>query len=336
MHNCITWRKTYDMQLIKKIRKAVSPVFIQDITWEMRHKLTAKPSVPNLTWALPNDISTRLHIKWPKSYSWPHADKWLKTMRQGLKEHVALSIEDIKQPKGTKASIIFNYKGEDFPIIIDYSDYMPADEELANNSHIYFKMQHSKSGYSSNKIVPGGYIPNDSSLYQYLPTLWHKTITNPKFEAYGRFGTKTGGDIRREAMQLLTSQKKFKFHGSDGTFVRYSRFLRESTNSSVVIDLPGNGDLCFRLIDYMAIGCCIVAPEHSVVLHTPLEHQTHIHFCNKNLADFIDSCVFYLKNENERLRLKSNSREFFMKYLHRTQLSAYYIYNFLQSIKELK
>ncbi|MDD2941953.1 MAG: hypothetical protein PHC51_03200 [bacterium] len=319
---------------LSKLYKAASLGVLRDRTWECIRRFDPGVGIRPLTWPLADDLRNRLTVLWPRSYSWAHADKWLCTIRAGLNEHVPLHLTDICQPEGTKVRLLFRFDKNIYPVIIDYSDYIPADELLANNSMLYFKMQFSSLGYNSSKIVPGGYVPNDQALYRYLHYLRRFSgRQSPIFEVYGRFGVKTGGQKRKNALELLNGQSCFTYFSGNGRFVRYSRFLREAVQARVVIDLPGNGDLCFRLVDYLAIGACVISPEHSVVLHVPLEHRKHVHFCRPNLSDFLDSCLFYLDNDDARLELRKNSHEFFMRYLHRTQLGSYYLHKFLVTLE---
>jgi hypothetical protein len=39
----------------------------------------------------------------------------------------------------------------------------------------------------------------------------------------------------------------------------YTQYLREIADSRVCIDLPGEGPFTYRLVEYLAIGSCIIA-----------------------------------------------------------------------------
>jgi hypothetical protein len=93
------------------------------------------------------------------------------------------------------------------------------------------------------------------------------------------------------------------------------------------VDLPGNGPFCFRLIDYLALGSCIVAPHHGCKLHVPLEHEKNIMFVKKDLSDLVATCQSVLSDKNLQQELCAGSANFFDSYLHRDQLISYYLYN---------
>jgi hypothetical protein len=86
---------------------------------------------------------------------------------------------------------------------------------------------------------------------------------------YGRFNLSPSAETRGWAVSLLREQKAFTYKG--GTeFRRYLECLVEVAEAKVCIDLPGYGDFCFRLIDYLAIGSCVIGPRPSTRLHAPL------------------------------------------------------------------
>ena len=99
-------------------------------------------------------------------------------------------------------------------------------------------MQFLHDGFDEDSVVPGGFWPSWPSLYEYLSRL------------------------RR------SSRGTFSYQGGL-EMVRYSRYLAAAAQAKVGIDLPGLGDLCFRLIDYLAIGSCVIGPRPSTRLHTP-------------------------------------------------------------------
>jgi hypothetical protein len=109
------------------------------------------------------------------------------------------------------------------------------------------------------------------------------------------------------------------------TKVRYGSFLREVARSRICIDLPSYSPITFRLIDYLAIGCCVIGPPHQSRLHVPLEDRVHVVYCKPDYSDLEELCVHYLSHDVERRRLVEASRRFFDTYLRREQLAAYYL-----------
>ena len=132
---------------------------------------------------------------------------------------------------------------------------------------------------------------------------------------------------------MLSEQSAFGFTGSTQR-VRHGQSLREVAQAKICIDLPGNGDFCFRLIDYLAIGACIIGPAHRTVMHVPLVDREHLVHCEPDLSDLVSLCKRYLQDDDERRRMTSNARSYFDRYLHRDQLSAYYLHIALERAKE--
>jgi spore maturation protein CgeB len=125
-------------------------------------------------------------------------------------------------------------------------------------------------------------------------------------------------------VDLLQNQRRFHYEGSL-QIVRHSQSLHESAQAKVCIDLPGNGDFCFRLIDYLGIGACVVAAPHGTLLHVPLEEGKHIVYAKEDLSDLVELCQYYLEHEEQRSAIARASRDFFDRYLHRDQLAGYYL-----------
>ena len=112
-------------------------------------------------------------------------------------------------------------------------------------------------------VVPGGYVPARPHLGRDLPGLRHlRDRSDPLYDVYGRFGLSHATEYRRAAVQALQGQQRFAYEGSL-KILPYAAYLREAARSRVCLDLPGNGDMCHRLVDYLAIGCCGAAPRPS-------------------------------------------------------------------------
>src|SRR5690606_4568761 len=132
-------------------------------------------------------------------------------------------------------------------------DSVSLDPARAREVAVYFKLQHRKGGYGIDNVVPGGYVPASSEIYGYLPYL-RALRDRRRFrqDVAGRFGLQAAADVRRRAMGALAAQTRLSYGG--GAKLRYSRSLVEIATSRVCVDLPGNGPLCFRLVDYLAVG----------------------------------------------------------------------------------
>lgn len=252
---------------------------------------------------------------------------------QGLKRYVLFKKVNLPQPESPLVCFTLTVDGRSRLCVIDYSDYTPIDESHADKALVYFKMQYALEGYGRSNVIPGGYIPNDVNLYRYLPRL--RRIADrreSKYDVYGRFSLSFATEVRRKALFELTNQNKFLFEGS-AQRMRYSRFLREAAESKICIDLPGNGDFCFRLIDYLAVGACIVGPRHGCLLHKPLEDGVHLAYCEPDLSNLVELCEHYLAQPEKRERMRVESREYFDRYLRPEQLAAYYLSNCFSRIE---
>jgi hypothetical protein len=190
-------------------------------------------------------------------------------------------------------------------------------------------MQFSRSGYDDRRIVPGGYVTGTRDTYYYLEAL-RKTV--PSNDVSARFSLRFAGELRTRAVTMLTTQRFFRCDGGL-KLLRYSRFLESAAGSKVCVDLPGKGAFCFRLIDYLAVGTAIIAYPHANLLHVPLVNGEQIIWCREDLSDLVDLIRYYLERAGELTRLRTASREYFDRYLHRDQLAAYYlsyIFRFIQ------
>lgn len=141
-------------------------------------------------------------------------------------------------------------------------------------------------------------------------------------------------EVREKAVRLLNDQREFAYQGGLRK-VRYSQSLIEASRAKVCIDLPSNSDFCFRLIDYLSVGACIVGPRHGTMLPVPLEDGKHIAFTKPDLSDLVSLCRHYLEHPVEREAMRRNSREYFDSYLHREQLAAYYLSAFEQRLRRV-
>lgn len=290
------------------------------------------------TYNLDNQKLKLITINWPSVYQWNPARTWVCHTLEGFKRYVKVRFSNINQEFKGIVQISINYKNNNFPVAIDYSDYADRiDEVCLKMCAIYFKMQFLKEGYGNSKIKPGLFTPLSLSIYDYLPKFRRiRENKECKYEVYGRFSTEFALDIRKRALEILKGQKAFQFEG-DLKKIRYSRYLREVASSKICIDLPGNGDFCFRMIDYLAVGSCIIGFPPRTTLYPPLEDRKHIIYCQPDLSDLVDLCYYYLHNNKEREQIAKNSREYFDRYLHKYQLASFYLLHILKylSLTEL-
>ncbi len=295
---------------------------VTECYWRLRR---GAPAV-RATWRPDRRLLEASEFEWPFRYSWAPAAKWMEHVRMGLKGWVPVRRATLDQdyPGITLARLIVD--GRAYEIAFDYSDYPVINEECARRVLVYFKMQHPLGGFPGwSNVHPGGFVPASSMIYGGLPSLRRlRERCDFRWDVYGRFGLEGGAEVRSKALALLTDQTSFRFLGGAGR-VRYSRYLREVATAKVCIDLPGNGDLCFRLIDYLAVGACVIVVRPRNRLHVILEDRVHVAYVSPDLSDLLRTCEYYLDDPGERERLGRNARDFFDRYLHPHQLAGYYL-----------
>ena len=194
-------------------------------------------------------------------------------------------------------------------------------------------MQYLKTEYSDPKIIPGQFVPAGMELYWFLPSLSSlQKQQKYNYDVYGRFGSSFATEIRAKAVDLLKFQNKFEYAG-DLRIIRYSRYLKEISQSKICIDLPGNGPFCFRLIEYLALGTCIIGPPHTTTFYPPLKDGIHIKYCKPDLSDLIELCEYYLNHEKERISLAHGAKNYFDSYLNKDKLADYYLTNIIKALQ---
>jgi len=282
--------------------------------------------VKKLSWKLDDSWLKESTLYWPRQVPWPPALKWYEQLKKGFISHIKIETKDIPQPSG--ATLLLELKNGETktPFIIDIADSTEIKKVDTKTASLYFKMQYKNEGYSHSNVLAGGYLTGSSDVYHYLKNL--RSVDQNSFQVYGRFSLEFAKDTRKKALEMLSEQKSFSFEGSPKK-IRYSRFLKETARSSLLIDLPGNGPLCFRLIDYLSVGGCVVAPKHEAKLHVPLEHMKNIIYVKPDLSDLISTCENLLKDEKLISEISKNSRDFFDQYLHIDQLTAYYLHHMM-------
>ncbi len=288
---------------------------------------------PPSTWKSDRTALSELVIRWPRAYEWEAARDWVDVLKMGFGRYARVElVDDI--PQTYKGTVLFEVErnGQRRHIAIGYSDYLAIDEDCADSSDLYFKMQYDKRGYGRENIVPGGYVPDGKRLYFHLRRVRAlRERLDYQFDVNGRFSLNYAPEIRKKAIELLSGQKEFSFEGGLKT-VSYHTFLKEVARSKICIDLPGLGPLCFRLMNYLAIGTFVIAYPHESILHVPLVDREHIVYCKPDLSDLLDLCRYYLANEGERERIARNAREFFDRNLHKDNLARYYLHTCLERL----
>jgi hypothetical protein len=296
-----------------------------DLAIEALLRLGGTPkSTVESSWSLPPSLSARVKVRWPRTYQWHFTHQWGDQILDMLQRRVDVAIVDLPQVyKGTVVSE-FEIDDQRHTVAFNMSDYPDfVDADCVRRSLVTFKFQYRATGYSERRIVPGGYLPVSKSLYRMLRYLrWSKDHLPPEFDVYGRFSMDFSPGIRGEALRRVAGAGTFRFFGGRD-LVRSSRYLREVARSQVCIDLPGRGPICFRLVDYLAVGASIVAHPHDVIFPGSLVDGLHIAYCQPD--EIVDRCEELLRDRDRQREMSMAARNYFDRYLHRDQLSAYYI-----------
>ena len=278
------------------------------------------------SWPLPSSLRERVKVRWPRVYQWEHTHRWGDQVLDMLQRRLDVAIADLPQVYQGTVLCEFVIDGRPSKVAFNLSDYPDfVDEECTSESLVTFKFQFRDRGYPERRIVPGGYLPGSAMLYQMLQYLrWSKDHLQSQFDVYGRFSMDFSPGVRGEALRQMAGAATFRFYGGAG-LVRYSRYLREVARSRVCLDLPGQGPVCFRLVEYLAIGACIVAHPHGVTLPGSLVDGVHIAYCANGSEEMVHRCERLLDDPAQQRAMVLAARGYFDRYLHRDQLSAYYL-----------
>ncbi len=308
---------------------AVAEDIVREVLWRAR---PVEGPVPEPSWPIDPAQLREVEICWPASYPWPNTRGWMESLTWAMRRLVRVRTGPVAQPY--TGVVLWNVavRGRVHPVAIDFSDYSAVNAQCVEAVPLYFKMQFAEGGYPWGHVVPGGFVPRENAIYDFLgPLRALRDRRRFRYEVYGRFGAAYAAETRQRAVEMLRRQSRFRYEGSFG-IIRYSRYLREVAAAKVCVNLPGNGDLCFRLIDYMAVGACIIGPRPRVRLHRELVEGRHVVYTKDDLSDLVDLCERYLQDDDAREALCRESRDFFDRYLHRAQLARYYVYTCLERL----
>ena len=295
-----------------------------DMYWRWRSDPTLSPGT--LSWPIDHALMSEVRITWPSTYEWKPFRHWGEPLRLALSRFAPTSLGEIPQPYQGVITFYLGHRGRKYRVNVEVSDYLDLNEDAYDHADLHFKMQWRLEGYGDRpRLVPGGYINNHPNIYAFLPRLRTLRDSAPAlYDVHGRFGLSV--ESRVKALEILSASRAFQFLGGQRK-VPYGSFLREVARSRICIDLPGYGPLAFRLVDYLAIGSCVIGPQHLSRLHVPLQDRVHVVYCKADYSDLEELCVHFLQREDLRQTLVANSRSFYDAYLHRDQLAAYYLHH---------
>jgi hypothetical protein len=277
------------------------------------------------TWPVSAEVRGRVSIRWPATYEWAPAGNWVDGLRSALAAQVRVSTAEIEQPYEGMVLLEVELDDQTYEVGIDYFDKDRLLDAVLGRCQLVFKMQYLAEGYGLRHVVAGGYVPGRPYLYRLLPGMRHlRRRATPRYEVYGRFGAGYAADTRRAAMDALQQQHEFRYEGSLRV-QPYAAYLREAALSRVCIDLPGNGDICHRLVDYLALGCCVVRPSLRTRLHVPLEDRLNMRFVGDVESGLVSACAALVSEPVQAAEMGAAAQRYFDDYLHIDQLAGYYV-----------
>ena len=291
------------------------------------------PAELNPDWSISAEELTNVRIRWPQEYQWAESTDWVDILIFGFERHLNVEfVRDIGQEINGTVTFEFIRNGKASRVAINFSDYLEVDERLLAESDLIFKMQYASDGYGSDKVVPGGYVPDGKRIYRYLNELRRRRDHREfRHDVFGRFGTAYAREIREKATKILSEQDEFGFAGGM-TKVDHKTFLKEAADSRVCIDMPGLGPFCFRLVNYLAVGTCVIAYPHAARMHVPLIDRKHIVYCKEDMSDLTELCRYYVEHDAEREEIAANARAYFDRFLHKDNLTNYYLRSCLDKL----
>ena len=264
-------------------------------------------------------------IRWPERYARPNAPGWAEPIRRSIAAHIPLEITALEQPIGNVVRAEIHAGGRRLDVVFDYNDSLELNQS-AHAADLYFKLQYRRGGYGMATVLPGGYVCTHFALYRHA-VRWRvlRARRRPKSDVLGRFRVQWDDPIRANALELLRSQDSFLFTGGDHP-VWWGEYMDEMCTARVCLDLPGNGEICYRLVEYLAIGACVIGPELEAELPMPLRSGEHVVRVSRDLTGLVNECERLLADAVLRTRLSIAAADYFDRYLALEQLGAYYVH----------
>lgn len=307
-----------------RLRKLVSPTtwmaVAGDSVWHLRGACSPPAGVDA-------EPVGNVAIEWPDTYQHRNAAPFVQAIERAFTAIANLKHAPI--PQAHEGIVVLTMDGGDGPnrVAIDYFDFTHVNERCAATVDVYFKMQYRRGGYGDRweHVVPGGYVTSSAFLYGNWCRLraLHRR-RRPRADVFGRFGLRYSADVRSRALDLLSHDPRFEFSGGTRP-TRHSWYLREMARAGVCVDLPGQGPFCYRLVECLAMGCCIIGPRHATTLPVDLRPGTEIVYCAEDLSDLPDLCAQYSQDHIATERIGLAAAEYFDQHLHPVQLTRYYI-----------
>lgn len=265
-----------------------------------------------------------LRIELPTEYGATDAEWFLQSLLRGFE--TLASVERAPIPQRGLGIVVGRATtgGRAIDFAIDFFDEPRIDTDVAAEADLYFKLQYLREGYGLEHVVPGGYVQPRREPHDQFCRLRSWGGHGSGARVYGRFGTQFGEGPRARAVALLEARPGLGYSGGLGT-VPYVQSLQEAVRAAVCVDLPGRGPFCYRLVDYMSVGACIVAAPHPTRLHVELEDRVNIVYAEEDFSDLPDLCEWLLEDAAARQRIGAAAGDFFDRNLHSLPLAGMYL-----------
>jgi hypothetical protein len=230
---------------------------------------------------------------------------------------------DLPQNPGNLVAFELVRDSQTLRVAVDYDD-LPVLHPDAVHMDLCFKLQFQRGGYVHGNVIPGGYVAPRLALYRHARR-WRAlgeraTDDSPIFARFS-----PSSDVRRE---LLETVRRAGW-ASDRVVVGSSwlEFMHDLSRAPICLDAPGRGETCFRLVEALATGACIVGPELDSELHVPTGNA--VIRVRRNHGDLVETCERLLREPAHRAELRARAAEYFDRFLDLPQLGAYYIRSML-------
>jgi len=286
--------------------------------WKTR-RLEEDGTTSPLSWPLRSDELEDVIVRWPRRYAWANARHVTAPIRLGIARHAHLVAADIPQSPGNLVALEFVRGSHVVRVAIDYDD-LPVLHPDVHRADLYFKLQFRCGGYAESTVIPGGYAAPKLSLYRYARR-WRALGERETADApiFARFSPSS--DVRRE---LLETVRRAGW-ASDRVVVGSSwlEYMHDLSRAPICLDAPGRGEICFRLVEALAVGACVVGPELEAELHVPTNEA--VVRVRRDHSDLVTACDGLLHDAAQRTSLRLRAAEYFDRYLDIHQLGAYYV-----------
>jgi hypothetical protein len=272
------------------------------------------------------DGGPRAVVRWPVRYEHPIAGGFVREIKDGFAAVASVVPADIDQPY--EGIVLIEVDCEDGPrrVAIDYYDFTFVNARCAEEVHTYFKFQHLRGGYPDfPNVEPGGYVTTSPFLYSHWCRLRAlRRGSTPTSDAFARFGLRFSAPVRERALQLLGSDRRLAYAGGSRP-TNHTLYLREMARARVCVDLPGQGPFCCRMVEGLAMGCCMIGPRHATELPDDLRDGVSYVYCRDDLSDLVDLCAAHARDDAKRAVVEAGAARYFDEILHPVRLAERYL-----------